>query len=432
MIQFYIGMLTYRLSLDACFRFIIQPVWSNSYASFPAYPFIDKIQLFNYLFSWCVFLFFLVFFSYARKKHQKKHHASSNLIFLFFGTSFVPLTTLLGLGDVSVSFTLYTLIFWMFFILFYSLLGQIKSKTPQLSKQTACYLYYGIILLHVAITLYVSFRYAGFRISFDLINVYALRSSLADSKMSTGLSYLFSNARAVIPVALAIKFVLKKWRWVAFLVIIQLLSFGVDGLKSVFAILCLTILTAFFYREKYQKYIAIVFAAITSAGLLEYVLFHSYYIVSFIVRRVFILPNVLNYQYFIFFTHNTPDFFQQSFLRHLGFLSQYPHIPRLIGSVFWGLPEMNANSGLVSDAITNTGWLGCIIYPLILALFCYFLDIVSKGFDGRITLIPCIYIAWTFISTFFFTVLITHGVAIMLLLLYFAQNASFSIAKHNA
>lgn len=136
------------------------------------------------------------------------------------------------------------------------------------------------------------------------------------------------------------------------------------------------------------------------------------------------MPNLLNYYYFDFFTKYQPDYFRQSFLRYFGIQSNYTRIPNLIGMEYFGRPGMAANSGLISDAITNLGLVGVIIAPMVLAIVLKIFDDVTVGLDDRIFIIPSIYISYVLISSFLFTSLLTHGFFAMMFIFYFLPRES--------
>ena len=78
---------------------------------------------------------------------------------------------------------------------------------------------------------------------------------------------------------------------------------------------------------------------------------------------------------------------------------------------------MNCNSGLLSDAVSNLGYLGIVCMPLVLSFVLVLLDKCSKGLDPRIYLTTSLSIAMTLINTNLFTALLTHGILMLMLLL---------------
>lgn len=130
------------------------------------------------------------------------------------------------------------------------------------------------------------------------------------------------------------------------------------------------------------------------------------------------LPNLLNEYYFDFFSGNVPDYFRQSFLRNFGFESEYEKIPNMIGYSYFNRPDMVANNGLISDAITNMGIIGIVISPLFIVTFLWLYDNATHNLDRKIYIMSSIYIAYTLIGSFMLPALLTHGFIAMVIILF--------------
>jgi hypothetical protein len=133
---------------------------------------------------------------------------------------------------------------------------------------------------------------------------------------------------------------------------------------------------------------------------------------------------MLNAYYFDFFINNTPDYFRQSILKYIGIQSPYPDIRHMIGSIYFSRPEMGANSGLISDAITNFGVIGIVIMPIMIAIALRFFDNCVKGLNKRFYVALCVLVSYYFISSFFFTILLTHGFLALCIVFYILPRDS--------
>ncbi|MGL5479555.1 MAG: hypothetical protein ACRDCB_10995 [Clostridium sp.] len=198
----------------------------------------------------------------------------------------------------------------------------------------------------------------------------------------------------------------------------QILSFSINGSKTVLFSTVLSVLLYIIYNKKYIIRIPMILALVNLSGIIEFFLFKSYNIVNFIIRRVFFVPNLLNYYYYDFFSINEPDLFKQSFLRHFGIKTMYPPIDNMIGSIYFDKANMGANNGLFSDAYSNLGEIGLLIMPIIIVLSLKVLDFCARGLDTRIYVVSSITLAFVFISSNFFTILFTHGFLVLCLVLF--------------
>ena len=77
---------------------------------------------------------------------------------------------------------------------------------------------------------------------------------------------------------------------------------------------------------------------------------------------------------------------------------------------------MNCNKGLLSDAISNLGYAGIFIMPVIIVFFLHLFDRSTAGLDKRLVLVSGVFIALNLISTSFMTVLVTHGFLLLIVL----------------
>jgi hypothetical protein len=141
-----------------------------------------------------------------------------------------------------------------------------------------------------------------------------------------------------------------------------------------------------------------------------------------------LLPNLLDYQYFDFFSVHQPDYYHQSFLRHFGFQSHYDlNIPFLIGKEYYNNPEASANNGLLSDAYANFGFWGVFITPVLVICTLKFLANAAKEIDLKIVMVPIVYVCFLLMSTALNTALLTGGIVMLWLFLFLMPRQSSNI-----
>ena len=129
------------------------------------------------------------------------------------------------------------------------------------------------------------------------------------------------------------------------------------------------------------------------------------------IRRVMFIPNLLSYNYYDFFINHEPLYYVLN-------KTAYPDLGHLIAGLYHDKPTMNANNGLIGDAFANLGYLGIIIYPLIFTMYIKILDIVSKYIESRYIAGLVLLVFVTLQNSFFSTSMFSHGLFILLVMLY--------------
>jgi len=108
-------------------------------------------------------------------------------------------------------------------------------------------------------------------------------------------------------------------------------------------------------------------------------------------------------------------------LGRLGFHSPYTEkITNLVGARFY--INSYANNGLFSDAYANLGVLGVIILPIMIAMVFKLLDRCSDGLPSKLCIGIILVSAYTFLSSSFFVVLLTHGFLLGCIIIYLIPN----------
>lgn len=388
--------LLYRCALDVIYCSYVSKIFG--YTGF-RYAFSFS----RLLISWIILLFFIP----AIVKLTERSRFSDVITLFLIYLAYIPYTTMAGFFPYSYFFITANTIYWMILLFFVQNLPSTQQNYLIMTGNNDLVLTI-IEAVFVIVILYISWQYTGFRFTINLANVYTFREEAKNSSIPILLRYLFAASKAVNPILLAYSLDRKKIANAVLIIMIQILSFSINGSKMVLFSTLLAVGLFFFYSESQLKKLPQYLTALCVSAALERELFKSFFLISY-VRRVLFLPNLLNSYYYDFFTKNTPDFFRQSFLRFLGVDSPYLDIDHMIGAIYFNKPEMGANNGLISDAITNMGYVGIVIMPIILPFFLRFLDSFSVGIKKRIYVSTAIMISFILISSFLSTALLTHG-----------------------
>lgn len=412
-------LILYRVGLDYIYQQIISPHYR--YAGL-----FDASTAELKLISWGMLL--VSFFFTKKIVTNNEEKLSYELLWFLYLLAFVPFTTMTGCGVFDTRFILCNSLYWLFLFFFCNALwkkGKRISIKEKRNKVSSSAVFQGIALLSVLVILYVSGRYAGFRIILDLDDVYDYRAEAKLNSLPTILVYLFSWTRLLNIVLIAFFIQKKKIIWVVLLVVAQVLSFGYNGMKATLFATVLVIVLSMFTQlqiKSFNYWLLILLIALEIICILQYRIFRGYSLSSLFLRRSMFLPVQISSFYVDFFSNNTPDFFRASFLRFVGFKTPYPNLAKIIAGIYLNRPNMNSNNGLISDAFTNFGSAGIIIMPFLLSLLFHVMDSLTRDLDLSVLAPITFVLASSFINSFVLTILLTHGLGVVLLLFYFVNS----------
>ena len=315
-------------------------------------------------------------------------------------------------------------VLFFFVVFFYLILWFILDVIPVKS----CFIerlpsFSGNISLYVLLLLGVVFVIPFFlRFRFNIYwnvllfkDIYKIRE-VAGEKSTQLMGYLFSNlVKVVFPVGMILALSKKKYFIFFLFFILQFYLFLVEAHKSVFLSLFLIPL---FFINGYRKQVRIILVSLIFLFLSSHFLYVFKGMLlpeSILYRRAFLTPALLNICYFDIF-YSKPVFLSYTFL-HVFF--EYPYNlapPNLVGLKCFGAAHMSANNGFISDGFANFGFMGIIVYSILLALYFKLLHIFKVPWYYSGVLIIVVY---TFLSSSFTTSLITHGMLLFILLVMF-------------
>ena len=386
----------------------------------------------------CWFLFVILAIRLITIKQEGEFTFSKSVVYTLFLMIYTPFSVAISYGMYNIQFFIANNIYWFVMIFFLAiksrrrlkpiprfLLGRVKIGEKFITV-------FGIASL--ILILFISWRYTGFRINLSILNVYDLRSEARNFNMPVLLRYMFGWTRIVNSICLCISLIRGKKIMSCIYFLNQLLSFGIDGMKSSLFIMIVEIVIYILYRNKAYKneynLLSIGFNIISIGSLVELLFFKTKWLVYLVLYRMEFLPVNISSNFFDFFTHNVPDYFRSSFLRYFGFNSPYDNINYMISSVYSG-HNTNANNGLISDAITNMGYPGIVIMPIVLVLFFRYFDRCSQGINKYLVLTLSIYCAMTFSNMFFLPNLLTGGwlIAIVVVLIIDREQTQHKIQE---
>ena len=413
-----ISLLIFKATNEMIYVLFISPKFAYDGLTFS----INMIQLIvSYL-----FVFVATPFIYTIKQDNR---LSGMMFVVLTEIYFIPSLSFIALSNCEPLYLLYVLLFWTCLLIAYRSASKAIVNSKPVFKSGEFY-FQLIIWAIVFVIIAISAIYSNFRIKISFEDVYSLRLEAREYSLPTILAYVQSASVIVIPVGIVYYFNKKKWYIVSIFVLIQLLNFSFNGLKTTFLITVIALLFCIFNKADYKKYIE-PFIAIEAliAFVFSSVGFEYLDLSMDINRRLFFSPAKLGHIYFAYVSDPTHPYLylRNSILRYIGFKNPYSmSFPRLIGYYTTGNVATNSNTGLCGDAFANFGWLSLIVYPVFYYILFRAIDKYSFGIPKAMYPILWLVLSISFLNGSFFTVLLNGGVLILILLL-----ALFPIKEEN-
>lgn len=414
---FMICAILYKYLLGQVYSYIVNPVFEYS-------GFINQGTSVTQFVSWAFFLCSLFLW---KKIFENDSLISLEILFLLFLISFTPFTVLIGYGIFEKQYIVFNVIYWCVLLILMQLPIKVESghrlylKFPFRIDNGRTFLKI-IFLAVVCIIIFVSGYYGDFRIDLGLLNVYERRQMASEAGMPTMLSYLMGWAQVLLPICIGIFIKVRQWLWAVSGIFIAVLSFGFDGSKTAFLLILLAVILNFLPNTGLRRLNGGVLLVANSGmvlSIVEYRIWHTFLLASFTIRRVMFVPELLRSNYFDFFAHHTPDYFRGSFLRHFGFRTEYKNLPQMISALYYpDLPVSNANNGLISDAMTNLGYVGIFFMPVLIVVIMKLLERWSDKMYFTVYLSFGTGVAFSLSNSFLFTALMSHGMLAAMLMMH--------------
>lgn len=405
----YIGIYIFRILLDYIYITILSPIYGYS-------GFTYSFNWTKYLLSWLI----LFAFSFLIVKNMNSNRPSDMVITIISLMAFLPGTSYYALYPKASN------IFFVYYSFYWASLLSFNLIIPNFKKWKVLPLYisknFTILLLAVfsLTVLYVSWKYTGFRVTFNIFDVYGLREEAREFNMPIVIKYLFSMSRAVIPTLFLYMLSKKRYFFVVFLGIVQILIFSVDGSKSVLFSLAFVIICYIVFTKNFSEKLSYYFVVLSLVAILEVLFLKGHDITNFLFRRTMFVPQQIAYQFFDFFSKNEFDYFRSGFLGRFGLESPYPlHYQNIISGVYSGNYSGNSCNGLFGDAFANMGYIGLLVMPIFIIISLRILDFASRGLSKRILVGAYVSVSLGLINNDIFIMYLTHGFLALCFVLFF-------------
>lgn len=265
---------------------------------------------------------------------------------------------------------------------------------------------------------------SGGKMNFDLSAVYDYREEMKDSLPGI---FGYINpvaAKVVVPFGVVISVALRKWSFAGFFVFVSVMLFAFTAHKS--PIFTPFVLLFIYWAARSRKIVLYIIAALLLVCLACAVDFfvaeatgHGGLLGTLFVRRVILVPSLLNWFYVDWFSFNDFYFWAESKIT-FG-LVENPYDMRtvnLIGYMYRGKEDLAANTGWIGSGYANAGHIGVILYSCLVGALLSFVDACAKRLGFRLVVAMFFFQFWTiFLSADLTSVIFTHGLVVAVFIL---------------
>lgn len=422
-IIFFLVVFLFRVTLELNYVFVISKMYlTHDLLTWGVYKL--EVVGYKYLLSWIINIFFIIL---IQKFIIINLRSSSEIIlFALFMMSFIPSISLYGLANISNQYLAYFLLFWLVLVFFTNIFRSsiqydgIKNIMPD--KNNKKLLILGLILICISI-ICIYIYYNGFTINFTLNTEeqYKIRHAIYAQGENKLINYIRNwSMSIIIPLAAIIFISKKKWLFVLFMVLLQVLLYGIDMQKMALLILPASVFAYLFYKENMINLVPIILVLFNVLSFVEFYGLKSRFILNNLIIRLYYIPAILSNCYFEYIeeTHYyvVPA---SSIFSRLGLIKDYHYnigLSYMIGEKYFGTSDISANTGMFGSAYSY-GIFGVILIPVIYALLFVILDKVTKGLKINIFISIILLEVYAITGVSIFVVLLPYGFIIALLIL---------------
>ncbi len=281
-----------------------------------------------------------------------------------------------------------------------------------------------VILISILFVLFLInwFLYSGVNLNFNIMEVYDFRSENRGIAGGGILNYTNGWTYNVFNITLfSIALLFRRYAIAFIIFLVQVYFFSATSFRSVLFIPFIVLSLFIYFRNTNRAtFIPVLLSLLVAFALSTYYFFGDTIVSSILVRRIFFIPSHLNFIYFEFFNENPKVMWSNNLLSTF---INYPYdeglsVAKVVGG-YLGYPDMNANNGYISSGYAHAGFFGVFFYSLILGVILRFLDQITHNltplwFALSLCVIP---LAALMISSDLFTVLLTHGFLVALIII---------------
>jgi oligosaccharide repeat unit polymerase len=204
---------------------------------------------------------------------------------------------------------------------------------------------------------------------------------------------------------------------------LQVLLFLMTGHKS-FLFTPFLLLATLYAVEKRKMliYSGIGIISVTLTSFIIYLIGWSGLFGSLFIRRQFFVPAQNYFYYYDYFSQNKYMYLSHSVFKSFINNPYDTPIPNLIGSLYYNEPTGWINTGYLGDAYMNFGFIGMIMFSILLGAILLFLDSLSRKLNISVVISATIIGFQSLVNGALLTSLLTGGLLLAFAIIFLYSN----------
>lgn len=386
------------------------------YCISPLFSYAGFVTQINYSEFYLGLFVVMLYYSFVSDKGAVANYLHLLLVFVF-----VPSMVIFAVGPASLEY-FFVILSCCTIVIFLSTYIKVPSfKLIAFKQNQIIYIFLALIVFYIL----GIFAQGGYRyLNFNIGRVYEFRSEAAIN-LHPLFGYLSSIiGKIVLPLFVVISVIQKRRVLLLLGIFFSVLIFALTAHKSPLFYPWVVLFVYWFSKKRFSSYLLLSCVALVTLSIIDFSLkekygFHFGWFGTLVARRAILVSPLLNHFYIEFFSLNEVYFWSSSKIS-LGLLTP-PHdlsSVNLIGSVYFGNPEMSANTGWIGSGFANARLLGAIVYSIGLGMLISLLGAFGEKIGGRLVFsVSVILLLAVYRSTDLVTAFLTHGVLFLLIIL---------------
>lgn len=407
----------YEFLLILLYRGIVDAIYALHIATNYAYAgFVLDVDILRATYS---YLLLVICFYFLKTNTNQTFNPILYVIFLIL---IIPIQTYYAYSGQNTQYFTAMMMFYLLCIGFSNFKIRFDALTLEYGKSFCL----SLLVLSVIYMLFsFGVRHGGLlNFNLDLLKVYEFRESSSAIYYTGVNAYLYNwIPKIVVPFLIGYSIYSRQYFFTLVLVAVQVVFFGLTSHKI---ILFIPVLILFFYWISSTRFnsIYIAISAVISMSLIFVMANFSddLLLSSLVFRRALFVPAFLDFTYYEFFSNNQLVLLSNSIFSKVIAYPYTMQVSHVIGGAL-GQEGMWANTGVLATSFMHFGYPGILIFSLMTGLLMSFIDELAKKVQTwiaqTILAVPTINL---FVSSDFFTTLLTHGLLLSILILWLMSS----------
>lgn len=319
----------------------------------------------------------------------KEERNSAFITDMFIVILYVPTLVVYGISDESRFWAYANTIFWVSTLLLLKISHYSTAyKKIKLRIQNGKFLkntLFWCIMFYALSSLFLS---KNFSFALNFVEIYKVRANFS-SYLPFATYIIYWSGLVVNPFLINASLLRKKLILSIFAISYHILLYATTGQKLFLLVMfasCALPLVGHQRRFSFFSTLCLVFSTLVFAGILSFQFYGEVWSLGIIANRLFILPAVISFNYFEFFSDKPLVLMAHGLFREI-FNYPYDSLPWfLIGEKYFGYSHVSANTGMLADSYMNFGIYGLILLSCMFSAALVLVDVLSAGKNPKICL----------------------------------------------